>query len=303
MEIVIDNVTDFDLDHIFNCGQAFRWNRRDDGSFAGIIGCGVGHRFANISFSQDESASRFGRVVISVERGGRGDKEDEKSERAFWTRYLDLDRDYGEIKRRLSENDEVMANAISYGEGIRILNQDPWETLISFIISQNNHIPRIKACIESLCREHGERLNTREGGNHHGFPDMETLAGVSAEQLSACRLGYRAGYIVEAAEQVIRFGGMEFLDALRDVGFDEAMRALLSIRGVGPKVAACVALFGLGHTEGFPVDVWISRAMQELYSLDVDNRGRLSDYAKERFQGYAGIAQQYLFFYMRERKK
>jgi N-glycosylase/DNA lyase len=211
---------------------------------------------------------------------------------------LDLKRDYGEINRRLSANDKAMADAIACGKGIRILSQDAWEALISFIISQNNHIKRIQGCIERLCENFGDRIGEANGVGLFDFPGAEKLASLSEADLAPCGLGYRDRYLCMTARQVMDGGGTAWLESLRGKPPAEAKTALLTLCGVGEKVASCALLFGLGHMGGFPVDVWIKRAVRELYGVDIKDA---ADYAAARFGPYAGIAQQYLFFYMRER--
>ncbi|MDR1136348.1 MAG: 8-oxoguanine DNA glycosylase [Clostridiales Family XIII bacterium] len=301
-EIIFEHVKDFSLEHIFECGQAFRWEKTDDGSYSGVVSGAL----ANISFSPDAGQEYAGRLVVRVcGTTSPGSLKSPKSAE-FWTDYLDLSRDYGEIKRKLTDGDEVMIRAAACGAGIRILNQDPWETLISFIISQNNHIPRIKGCVESLCRHFGERFVMNGGGEYFAFPDIERLAerlsdyGVQA--LEPCRLGYRARYIEEAVKQVSARGGADYLESLKQLSFEQACKEVSSIHGVGPKVASCVLLFGLGKREGFPVDVWIARAMSEFYGLEEDDKAAAKAYAERRFGEHAGIAQQYLFYYARSQK-
>ncbi|MDR2089380.1 MAG: DNA-3-methyladenine glycosylase 2 family protein [Clostridiales Family XIII bacterium] len=301
--IVFRNVKDFSAEQTFACGQAFRWKRGGDGSYTGV----AGGRAANIAFTPADADAEgcAGDIVIRPlgvappAACGEGNGSD-SNDRNFWENYLDLRRDYGEIKRALAANDAVMARAVACGAGIRILNQEPWEALISFILSQNNHIPRITACVERLCAACGTRIDGADGGVFFAFPRIETLAGLSEGDLAPCGLGYRAKYLIQTARRVAEAGGAAWLAALRDAAIAEAESALLSLCGVGPKVAACVLLFGLGHTEGFPVDVWMARAMRELYGVDGKDAAA---HAAERFGPYAGIAQQYLFHYMRNGRR
>jgi N-glycosylase/DNA lyase len=294
--IVFRNVEDFDALQIFECGQAFRWKRENDGSHTGV----ARGRAANISFALTNSESGAGDVKIRkiTAAASRGEEDGEESnDRRFWEHYLDLGRDYGEIKRTLTAEDAVMARAVAHGAGIRILNQEPWEALISFIISQNNHIPRIMGCVERLCAACGARIDGGAAcGDFFAFPRIEVLAGLSEGDLASCRLGYRAEYLVKTARKVAEAGGAAWLETLRGAAIDEAEKALLSLPGVGPKVAACVLLFGLGRMEAFPVDVWMKRAMRAFYGVDEKDAAAR---AAARFGPYAGIAQQYLFHYMR----
>ena len=331
--LVFTDVTDFNLTHIFECGQAFRWEPLEIQEDGIVCYSGIADKHPAIIRFIPTKDERRGRLYIHIPDNIMSGKPEERS---FWEHYLDLKRDYAKIKECLSKNDHIMRTAISFGEGIRILNQDPWETLISFIISQNNHIPRIKTCVEALCAEFGEpvggdamksqdngvtsgvnpasiaaqtapgidnRVVMSENGTKlkkYAFPRIETLASLKVTDLGNCRLGYRAEYIVEAARRVLDAGGANYLNSLRDMSFDKAEKELLAIKGVGPKVAACVLLFGLGHFEGFPIDVWIRKAMNELYGTDMGGSNAQA-YALKRFGAYAGLAQQYLFYYMRNK--
>ena len=220
--------------------------------------------------------------------------------RDIWHRYFDLDRDYSVIKQRLAIGDEIMAKAISCGSGIRILNQEKWETLLSFIISQNNNIPRIKKCINSLAETMGTKAGEYEGRTYYSLPAPDVLAAAEPEDLAPCRLGYRAKYLVETARKVAA-DGPDSLEALArvDVTGPDAVAALRQYCGVGPKVANCIALFSLGKFDSFPVDVWVRKVMHELYGIDEKDVRGMTAYASENFGEYGGIAQQYLFYYMR----
>ena len=203
---------------------------------------------------------------------------------SIWRKYFDLDRDYGAVNKNLSKN-EILKSAAEYSFGIRILNQEPWETLCSFIISQNNNIKRIKGIISRLCDNFGE-----DKGGYHAFPTAERIAECTLEDLEVLRSGFRAKYILDAAQKIS--SGEIDLEKLKTVSTDAARDELMKIKGVGPKVADCALLFSLCHIDAFPKDVWIKRAMQALFG------GELPEEAKP----YAGIAQQYIFFYARETK-
>ena len=203
---------------------------------------------------------------------------------SIWRKYFDLDRDYRAVNKNLSKN-EILKSAAEYSFGIRILNQEPWETLCSFIISQNNNIKRIKGIISRLCDNFGE-----DKGGYHAFPTAERIAECTLEDLAVLRSGFRAKYILDAAQKIS--SGEIDLERLKTVPTDEARDELIKIKGVGPKVADCALLFSLCHIDAFPKDVWIKRAMQALFG------GELPEEAKP----YAGIAQQYIFFYARETK-
>ena len=278
----VTGVDDFDLDQIFDCGQCFRWDRNEDGSYSGIA-YGIP---ARVKWHEDER---------NLEIYNSGEKEFNE----IWKNYFDLNRDYGEIKRYLAEHDEVIGSAIAYGPGIRILNQDKWETLISFIISQNNNIPRIKKCINSLAENLGEEAGEYEGKKYFDLPSPEVLASASLDDLAPCRLGYRAKYLIETAKTV-RDEGIESLHALGNdsVTAAEASEALRKYCGVGPKVANCISLFSMGKIDSFPIDVWVKKVMNRLYGIDEGNVRAMEALAEERFGRYGGIAQQYLFYYI-----
>lgn len=259
----IKNVCNFSLEQTLDCGQAFRWNMDENGRWHGV----AGGRYAEI-YKTDSGDIIFNNT----------DKDDFES---FWKNYFDLDRNYAEIIKILS-SDEKLKTAAGYGSGIRILNQEPWEALCSFIISQNNNIPRIKGIIERLCENFGEECS---GG--FSFPGAERLAVLSPEDLAPLRSGFRAKYIIDAARKVA--GGEVDLESLKNTDFESAQNALMKIKGVGPKVADCALLFGLGHIEAFPKDVWIKRAMAEIFG------GELPECAVP----FAGIAQQYIFYFIR----
>jgi N-glycosylase/DNA lyase len=292
--IVFKNIKDFDPRHVFTCGQAFRWDRESDGSYTGV----AGGRAACLAFTPAASEEYAGDIAIKP-LGSTGSAAPcaNENDRNFWEDYLDLRRDYGAVKRALVEGDSVMARAVAYGAGIRILRQEVWETLISFIISQNNNIARIKGCVKRLCEHFGARIARADGGALFAFPSAETLAALSAEDLAVCGLGYRTKYVCSAARRVAELGGEAWLAGLRGAPLAEAREAVLSFRGVGPKVADCILLFGLGRIESFPVDVWTGRAMRSFYGTG--EKGAAVS-AAARFGPYAGIAQQYLFYYMRE---
>ena len=285
---VIEGVRDFNATQTFECGQCFRWTRGRDGGYTGI----VNGNFTNIYYDNEEDIITIWSEYMPASESLRD---------AFWRDYLDLDRDYADIKRKLREKDPVMYDAIDAGSGIRILNQDPWETLISFIISQNSNIPRIKGCIEALCTAFGEQIGTFEGRELFAFPTLKKLASVKEEELDVCNLGYRAKYIVEASRQVNVDGGA-FLATANKADEEKVYAYLLSLSGVGPKVAHCVMLFSLRKTDIFPVDVWMARVMNELYGIDEKDHEAMHKYASEQFSPWSGIAQQYLFNYMRNFK-
>ena len=283
----IEGVKDFHPDHIFDCGQCFRWERNDDGSYSGI----AFGKMARMEYDNDGA-------ILRIHGASEEDFEN------IWKHYLDLDRDYGEIKKVLADRDPVIAGAIEYGSGIRILNQEKWETLISFIISQNNNIPRIKKCINSLAETLGSCAGEFEGKEYYSLPTPEVLAEASLEDLAPCRLGYRAKYLIETAKQV-RDKGIASLERLGtdEVTSKETFEELKTYCGVGPKVANCIALFAMGKFDSFPIDVWVKKVMNRLYGIDENDMKAMARFAEENFGVYGGIAQQYLFYYITHNKE
>lgn len=249
----------------FECGQCFRWNADEDGVYTGVA---FGHS-AHIWREGDE-------LYISSD-----------APISLWRDYFDLGRDYDEISRDL-RGEKYLDECIDYGQGIRILRQEPWEALCSFIISQCNNITRIKGIVERLCREYGDELHF-DGDVFYSFPSAEIIAALEEVDLAPLRSGYRAAYIIAAARAVA--DGVLDLDALINTDYTEAKSRLLALPGVGEKVANCVVLFGLRHMEAFPIDVWIRRALREHFPADFDPAS---------LGEYAGLAQQYIFYYARE---
>ena len=265
-EIEISCISDFDLVKTFECGQCFRWDPDESGAYVGVA---FGH-VAKIYHDGDC-------IIIS------GSIEEFET---IWRGYFDLDRDYAKIRRKLCI-DDYMRSATAYGEGIRLLRQDKWEVLCSFIISQNNNIPRIKTIINTLCREFGDVIDF-EDERYYTFPSAAKLASLEEEQLAPLRCGYRAEYIIRTAKMVAN-GNID-LDALSQNTPEAARSALKKLYGVGDKVADCVMLFGLHMLDAFPLDVWMKRAVVQHYGPEFDPK---------IFSPYAGIAQQYIFNYIR----
>lgn len=268
-EVEITGITDFDLVRIFECGQCFRWNANQDGSYTGVA---MG------------KAARLRREGDSVYISGTLDDFEN-----IWRGYFDLDRDYESIRCALCI-DAYMTEAAAYGTGIRILKQDKWEAICSFILSQCNNIPRIKSIIERFCCLYGEPIAI-DGKIYHAFPSAEKTAGLTTEDLAPLRSGYRAPYIIDAARAVA--GGSLDLEAIASGTPEDALAALKRLSGIGDKVANCVVLFGLHMLDAFPIDTWIKKAITENYSEGLD---------PSVFSPYAGIAQQYMFYHARSGK-
>lgn len=267
----------FNLTHTFMCGQCFRWSETPDGSFAGVAyGKAVKMRTAD------------GAIEIS--------NTTENDVKSIWINYLDLNRNYGDIKK-LYQGDPYVSRAMEFGSGIHILNQDIFECLISFIISAQNQIPRIKKIVSELSRLYGTPCRLGDDVLY-AFPTAKQLENVSVSELEALKTGYRAAYIAEAVKMVL--SGEADLEKIKKMPYGDAKKELLRIKGVGPKVADCVLLFSAGKSEAFPVDVWVSRTMKTLYMDESATNRQIEQRAGEIFGKYAGFAQQYLFYYARE---
>ncbi|AKL93870.1 3-methyladenine DNA glycosylase/8-oxoguanine DNA glycosylase [Clostridium aceticum] len=278
-EIIVKNILDFDPKHIFECGQCFRWERESDGSYTGV------------AFKKVLNVKKVGEDVVF-----RYTTKEDFME--IWMDYFDLNTDYSEIKRKLSKDDAVMKEAVTFGKGIRILRQEPWETLVSFILSANNNIPRIKKSIELLCEGHGEYLGEFYGKKRYAFPDPQTIAKLTIEEIAACNTGYRASYLAKTASVVASMPTA--LERIKNLDATDCQKELMNYSGVGPKVAQCILFFCMGKMEAFPVDVWIKRVMEHFYFSQETAIPKIQEFAKERYGGYAGFAQQYLFYYARE---
>ena len=271
MDYILETKDDLELERIAESGQCFRWEKLDEDTY----------RVPHLSYCLIIKRTGDGRFLLSCSR--------EEYERV-WRKYLDMDTDYRSIRNLIrKEEDAFLYNACEYGKGIRILRQDPWETLISFIISQNRNIPAIKRSVEMLCRAAGKELKDPEGRTYFGFPSPEGIISMSEDDLDACRLGYRRGYVRATAEAVAS-GSIELVK-LAGMSEEDTIRKLTSLYGVGPKVASCMSLFGLHHVDAFPIDVWIRRILEKEYP---------EGYPMEKYRPYNGIYQQYMFYYYRE---
>lgn len=275
--LLVSGLSDFSIAQIFDCGQCFRFDPDRDGP--AVSGIYAGRR---LTFSQPTPDSL---LIAGADAGFFSAK---------LVRFLSLDVDYAAIKADILSRfdgqvpgDPVIRSAVEIGSGIRILRQDPWETLISFIISSNNNIPRIKQCISSLCRVYGEPFEAG-GETFYAFPTPETLVAAGVDGIFALKTGFRAKYIFDAASRVLD-GTLSFAEIDAAPG-DRASALLQTVKGVGPKVAACVLLFGFAKTDAFPIDVWIKRVLAKYYP---------PTFSPIDLGPYAGIAQQYLFYYER----
>ena len=282
-EYKIENIKSFELADIFDCGQCFRWNKQDDGSYTGV----------------------FKENVMNVQKNGdtvifkgicNGDIKEIVQD------YFDLNRNYEEIKETLSKIDDNVKTSIQYGQGIRILNQDLWEMIISYIISANNNIPRIKGIIERISKTYGKEIEWN-GEKYYTFPTPEELKKAEVQDFRELGTGFRDIRLYETTRTVLE--NKVVLKDLYNVDTLKAREELLTLSGVGPKVADCILLFSdLKRFDVFPIDVWVRRVMNELYIKNPDetkvNKKDIARIAKEKFGDLEGLAQQYLFYWKRD---
>ncbi len=270
---------EFHPKHILECGQAFRWYHEADDSYTIV----AFDKVINVKLEDD-------RVTIT----GSNKEDFEK----IWHNYFDLGRTYYHIKSQLPDSYDLN-NAVEYGYGIRILNQEIFETIISFIISANNMIPRIKGSIEKISKLYGTKIGEDQNREYYSFPKREVLAGADPKDLrEICRVGFRDVRIVEASRMLLADNFQD--ETLKSMETEELRKKLIELPGVGPKVADCILLFAFGRSEVFPVDVWIKRVMETLFIKKEVKPSEVVFYARELFGKNAGFAQQYLFYYGRD---
>ena len=288
-EYKLENIDSFELADIFECGQCFRWNKQEDGSYTGIFK-------RNVINVKKENCHQ-GTSLVTIKGICDGNIKDVVED------YFDLDRNYEEIKEKLSKIDDNVKTSIEYGKGIRILNQDLWEMIISYIISANNNIPRIKGIIERLSKAYGDEIEWN-GKKYYTFPTPEQLKDVTVEDYRKLGTGFRDIRLYETVHMILdKKVDLEQLQNEPDT--NKVREQLLTLSGVGPKVADCILLFStLKRFEVFPIDVWVRRVMNELYIKNEDetkvNKKQIEKLAHEKFGNLAGIAQQYLFYWKRE---
>lgn len=274
----LENVKDFNLSHIFDCGQCFRWNRETDGSYTGVVQNKV------INVKQENKDVIFYNVNID-------DYEN------ILKTYFDFENDYTNIKNKINV-DDIMNKAIEFGEGIRILNQDEWETIISFMISANNRIPMIKKVIENLSYSFGEYICNFRGKDYYAFPTAEQLSNAPLEKIQSCKAGFRSERIKDAAGRFL--SEKNIIYDLKNKTYEEGLNYLKTFKGIGDKVANCILLFSMRKFDTFPVDVWVRRVMQTLYVDKNTSDKEIRKFAEDKFGNLSGYAQQYLFYYARE---
>ncbi|WP_050606544.1 DNA-3-methyladenine glycosylase family protein [Clostridium niameyense] len=287
--IKIKNVKNFEPKHIFECGQCFRWETQPSGSYIGVA---------------------YGKVIEVLKDGfdiiiyNTTKKEFEE----LWCEYFDLSRDYSQIKNKLSE-DEILKKSIEYGYGIRLLKQEPFEIIISFIISANNRIPMIKRAIKNISKKWGEAIDYK-GNIYYSFPTINRLSEATEEELEQCGTGFRAKYIKDTVDKIYGSYNEKNEKYLKDFDInyiknqidDLCHNELKKFKGIGPKVADCIMLFSMEKYSAFPVDVWVKRAMQHFYLAPDVSLNKIREFGRDKFGDLSGFAQQYLFYYARENK-
>lgn len=280
-DIILHEYESFVISQTMECGQCFRFTQIGEENY--II----------VAFER----------ILNIYCDGTDIVFKNTTEEEFnnvWYNYFDFGRNYNDIKKKISENDEILQKAVEYAPGIRILNQDRFECLISFIISQNNRIPMIKKVISNISKKYGRYIGSVDGEEYYAFPNPEELIKADEAGLMECKTGFRAKYIIDAVQKVIH--GEINLNA-DDMDTETLRKMLMTIKGVGPKVADCTMMFSFGRCETFPTDVWVKRIMSELYFNGREASVKeIHQKAEECFGDYAGYAQQYLFNYARQFK-
>lgn len=256
----------FDIFQICNSGQCFRMNQIGEDTCRVIAG------EYNLKIKQEGAAYIFFCTEDEFE--------------SFWKDYFDLRTDYGAYRDKINPKDSYLCQAAEFGKGIRILKQDLWEMIVSFLISQQNNIPRIRRCIQNICQQYGKALKTEEGDTFYTFPQPEILAALGEDDLKPCNLGYRSKYVVRTARMISN--GEVSLEEIEKMSYKKAKEELLKLFGVGEKVADCICLFSLHHLEAFPMDTHMIQALEQHYK-----RG----FPKRRYQGFQGVMQQYIFYW------
>lgn len=279
--LILKDVKDFFPKHIFECGQCFRWDLEEDGSYTGV----VYDKVINVSIDEED---------IVLKNTNINDFEN------IWIKYFDLEKDYTKIKEQLSDMDDYLKEATKFGYGIRILKQPFHEMVISFIISARNAIPMIKRSVSKLSQDLGEHIDTYNSKKYYSFPSMKALCNADLEVIKNAKVAFRAPYIKKTATMIVEDNIKK--EDFEKLTLEQTAQKLTQFAGVGAKVADCIALFGLEKYDAFPVDVWVKRVMEEFYLKDENlSLAKMRKYSIDKFQNLGGYAQQYLFYYAREK--
>lgn len=282
-DILIKDIKDFEIDQTLECGQSFHFDRINEDEYIVI----AHNRMLRVRRGEKNSLVLYDTSY-----------EEYKS---IWEDYFDLGRDYSAIKEYLLSRDERLAPAIEAKYGVRIMHQEFFEMLMSFIISQNKQIPQIKKLVFAISEKWGTYVGTMYGKDYYAFPTPKQLEKVSAQDFKELKTGFRAPYLYDALSKVL--DGSISEEGTRKLDNEALLNYLCGIKGVGEKVASCVMLFGLSRRDAFPVDVWIKRIMEEMYFENGADKKKIAAFARDRFGEYGGYAQQYLFYYARDGKK
>lgn len=280
-DTVIEKVQDFDLEQTLECGQCFRFYKIDKEEYVLVAKSHLLH------IKQVEDKLIFYNT-------------DEDTVKNIWIDYFDLNRDYGEIKKYLLRNDDKLKEAINEKWGVRILNQEFHEMVISFIISQNKQIPQIKQLVRRISENYGEYLGEVKGEKYYSFPTCEKLGEITEEEYREMKTGFRAPYLRDASVKLSN--RVITKEMFENINEDIARELLKTIKGVGDKVANCVMLFALDYRSAFPIDIWMQRIMETLYFEEDTSKEVIQKFAKDIYGEYGGYAQQYLFCYGRDNK-
>lgn len=277
--ILIEEIEHFDLKQTLECGQCFRYESISDNEYIVI----AKNRMLHIK-QKDNILFFYNSTMEEVQ--------------TIWLPYFDLNRDYGAIKNWLNDRDNLIGEAIEQKSGVRILNQDFFEMLITFIISQNKQIPHIMQIVERISERYGEYIDEWNGKRYYSFPTPEALSKATEQDFLDMKAGFRAKYLVDACRKVVSQELCE--NELLQMDYEKALEKIQIVNGIGEKVGNCILLFGLGRREAFPIDVWMIRIMERLYFDKPVKKEEMQSFAKEHFGEYGGYAQQYLFYYARD---
>ena len=282
-EVIITDLKNFNIKQVVECGQCFRWEKVKENDYIGVA---------------------FGKVIEVIQEDDklRILNSNEEDFNNIWEKYFDLERDYNEIKKELAK-DEILRKSVEYGYGIRILNQEPFELLISFIISARNNIPSIKKTVNKISEKWGTPIEYK-GNTYYAFPTPNQLKDATLEEIQETKASFRSKYILDTIEKVnaSKKGDEYDLEHIASLDADECHKALQNFKGVGAKVADCIMLFSMEKTSAFPVDVWVKRAMMHFYNAEEGSLNKIRIFGRDKFKDFAGFAQQYLFYYARENK-
>ena len=281
-DLWVSELIDFRIGQTLECGQSFHFEKTNNDEYIII----AHNRILKVKEHSHDTVVFYDTTKEEFEN--------------VWIKYFDLDRDYSEIKRVLLEKDDKLRTAIEEKNGVRIMNQDFFEMLLSFIISQNKQIPHIKKIVFDISQKWGNYLGRVNDKAYYSFPTKEQMAGCTIEDFIQLKTGFRAPYLYDAVNKVL--SGEISEEHAKTLGSEEVIKYLCGIKGVGEKVANCIALFALEKRDAFPIDVWIKRIMEHLYFEGETDKKIIMEFAKERFGEYGGYAQQYLFYYARDEK-